>query len=153
RQCLLRRLYAWLHADDVGDVLGKPLAELNQERHDPAPLRQRRNVRLKRCPRLLPFQIRSKLDLERRLIFERIGLRVAFDEEVDRIDDLVLKDEIDQDLKRPHFFWKDATRLPIAERVLLPVQEMAAGRNLERVRLNRRTRVRRRPQPNDLRTE
>ena len=71
--------------------------------------------------------------------------------EVEWIDGDEIRDEIDRDFDAGRGLGEDQPRLEIAERILLPIQEMAFGRDLQGVRLDRRPRVRRWPQPHDVR--
>ncbi len=79
---------------------------------------------------------------------ELFGAR--FEEEVERIDDRQLGDEIDLDLELTCLFRKDQAGKVIRLGVLLPVDEVLFRRDLQRVAEDRCARVRRRAQADDL---
>ena len=86
-------------------------------------------------------------------VFERPSLRVLLDEEVERIVDRHVGDDVDLDLQFVDEFREDVAREPIAVWILLMVHEMVGGRDLQRVRYDAGTAVGRGPEPDDLRAE
>ena len=152
----LRRLHARFEADGVFDVVQEPLVDLDEEIN-----RARLYLEILREQfvherevfrrRLGQFHERRKLLLQRRLIDERINLRRLVDEEVERIMDRHLGDEFHLDAEFLHLVWKDKPRVPVGERVLMPVDEVFAARDFLRVAENLRPAMRRRPQAHDMR--
>ena len=98
-------------------------------------------------------QERGQVAGQRRLVGERPLLGLGLDEEVERVDDRDLGDEIDLDLQRPRQLGEHHPRQVVAVRILLPVQEVRLGRDAQRVAEDRRPAVRRRPQPDGLRRQ
>ena len=86
-------------------------------------------------------------------IFERPRLRALLDEEIERIVDRHVGDDVDLDLQFVDEFREDVAREPVAVRILLMVHEMVGGRNLQRVRYDPGAAVGRGPEPDDLRAE
>ena len=66
-------------------------------------------------------------------IGERKFLRVGLDEEVERVDHRELGGQIDLDLEGLDRLGKYVARQPIAVRVLLPIDEVVFGFDLERI--------------------
>ena len=60
-------------------------------------------------------------------IFERPGLRALLDEEIERIVDRHVGDDVDLDLQFVDEFREDVAREPVAVRILLMVHEMVGG--------------------------
>jgi hypothetical protein len=77
-------------------------------------------------------------------IAERVSLRVILDEEVERVDHLHVGDQSDRDVQLGSLAGKDRPGEVVAERVLLPIQEVLGRRDGQRVGLDGRPRVRRR---------
>ena len=78
-------------------------------------------------------------------IFERPNLRAFLDEEVERIVDRHVGDDVDFDLQLADRLGKDVAGEPVAVRVLLVVHEMVGGRNFQRMRDDPGAAVRRGP--------
>ncbi len=78
------------------------------------------------------------------LVVDRVLLGVLFEEEVERVDRHEIRDEAHLDAKLVRRFLEDVPRQVVAERVLLPVDEVVTGRNPEGVRLDGRPAVGRR---------
>ena len=70
---------------------------------------------------------------------------------VERIDDVELRQQVYLDLEPLGRLGQHHARQEVPERVLLPVQEVLLGRDLQRVREDRRSRMRGRPQADHLR--
>ena len=100
---------------------------------------------------------RSEIDLEVLAQFigvvETVVLGPILDEEVEGIDRREVGDKTDRDRQSRRGFRKHKARLVIAERVLLPVQEVSRGLHRQRIRLDRSTRVRCRTQPHHVRID
>ena len=104
-------------------------------------------------PGRLFAEIGRQLLVELARIDERVIRRDRIDEEVERIDDRHVGQQIDRDAELGGTLGKHEPRQPIAVRVLLPVHEVLGRRDLQRIAADRGAGVRRRPQPNDLRPE
>ena len=153
-QRLLRRLNAWLHADDIADLFLQLRVELDQKIDRAVGLaRNILQIRREQRPLLRGRKIRRKLDLEIVGVFKRITGGITSDKEVKRIDDRHLRGEVDFDLQLRRLLRKHKARQPVALRILLPVHEMICRRDLERIAQDRRPRMRRRAQANGLRAE
>ena len=97
---------------------------------------------------------RLQFVVERRVVFERKFLRLRFEKEIERIEHRHFRDQIHLDAEiRASVFRKDQARQVVRLRVLLPVDEMLFRRDAQRVAEDARARMRRRPQPHDLRAE
>ena len=101
----------------------------------------------------LPSQVGTQVRLEQALVGERPALGVVLDEEVERIEGHGFRDEVDGDDELAHRARKHDARLPVAERILLPVEEVGLGVDPERVRSDPGPRMRGRPQPDGLRRQ
>ena len=150
----LGRLHAVLHADQVGDVLLQPLVELHQEGARrllaavdaiEVGLEQRRRRRL--------AQVGRELDQQLGLVGEGKLLRARLEEEIERVEDRHLGDEVDLDAEERRRLREDEPGEVVRLRVLLPVDEVLGRLDLHRVAQDAGSRVRRRPQPDDLRAE
>ena len=131
-QRLVRCVDARLEADDIADVGLQPLVDRDEEIDDRRRLaRHRRDEGVQQRPVLLPFQVGRELMLELGRIGEREGLRIVLDEEVERVDDRELRDEVDLDLQLGRRLGEDEPCQPVAVRILLPVDEMVLGRDLQ----------------------
>ena len=86
-------------------------------------------------------------------ILERPRLGALLDEEIKRIVDRHVGDDVDLDLQLVDEFREDVAREPVAVRILLMVHEMLGGRNLQRVRNDAGAAVGGGPEPDDLRAE
>ncbi len=103
----------------------------------------------------LRFQIKicGKILTQSRIVSEGICLRIRIDEEVERIDDRQLGKEIHFDREMIDRLGEDDARLPVAVRILLPVQEVIGWTDFQRVIGHRRAAVWRRPQTDHLRPQ
>ena len=82
-------------------------------------------------PRRLEFEIGRQLDFQFPLVAERKLLRVRLHKKVERIDNREVRRQIDFNLQFRRLLGKHNPRQPVAMRVLLPVDEMLGGRDLE----------------------
>ena len=87
---------------------------------------------------------------ERLWVFERDVFGPVLDEEVERVDDLHIGDQPDGDGQAAGSGREHQAGQEISECVLLPVDEVIGGLDLQRVGLDRGPRVRRGAQPNDV---
>src|SRR5262249_39815956 len=113
---------------------------------------RRQQRREPRAGRLL-VEIGCKFLAELGRIGERKGLRERLDEEIERIDDREIGQEIDVDREFRGLLRKDVTGEPVSVRVLLPIYEMLVRRHLEPIAQDLGWGMRRRPQPDNLRPE
>ena len=74
-------------------------------------------------------------------IVERPNLRALLDEEIERIVDRHVGDDVDLDLQFVDQFGKDIAGQPVAVRVLLDVYEMLGRRDFQRMRYDPRAAV------------
>ncbi len=156
-QCerLLAGLHARFQAHDVADFLLQSCVEADQE-IDGARLARAIDLvepRLEQRTRRLGLAKRRDLLGERGVVTKGKGLGVGLEEEVERIDHRQVGDEIDGDFEPGGLLGEHQARQMIALRVLLPVDEVVLGLDLERVGKDRRAAVRRRAQAYDLRAE
>jgi hypothetical protein len=98
-------------------------------------------------------QERLQLLEQSRLVGERKVLGVGLEEEVERIVDRQLGDEIDLDAQLVHLVGERQPRHVVAVRILLPVQEVLRRIDALRVRQNGSPAMRRRSQPYELRRQ
>ena len=86
-------------------------------------------------------------------VVERPGFRGFIDEEVERVVDGHVRDEVDLDLEFAHGFGKHEAGQPVAIGVLLVIHEMPARADLERMRYHAGAAVRCGPEADDLRAQ
>ncbi len=98
-------------------------------------------------------QVRRELPPVGGVVVERELLGGGLEEEVERIDHRHLGDEIDLDAKLARLLREHEPREVVRLRVLLPVDEVFGGRDLERIGQDPRAAMRRRTKPDDLRPE
>ena len=84
-------------------------------------------------------------------IGERKRLRVRLDEEIERVDDGHVGDEVDDEFEVPRALREHQARDPVPVGILLPVQEMLRGFDFERIADDGRPAVRRRTQTHFMR--
>ena len=107
----------------------------------------------RRRPDRLRRAINDKVGPQVLAVFERPDLRALFDEEIERVVDRHVGDDVDLDLQFVDEVGKDVAGEPVAVRILLVVHEMAGGRHFQRMRDDPGPAVGRGPQPDDLRPE
>ena len=142
---------ALLHADDVIDRFVDRAVHLDQK-VDRARfvILETLHQTLEQRTLRLGVEIGDEIVLESLIILERDRLSVIFNEEIERVDNRHLGDQIDLDFELTHLLREDNARLPIAVRVLLPIDEVVFRLNLERVIGHWRARVHCRAQADDL---
>ena len=154
-QRVVGRLHTRLHAHQVTYLALELLIEPHQHRHGCFTRCERRSESGKPCFQARShrgdFQERYQFLGELRRIRKRIALGVRLDKKVEGIDHCHIGSEIDDDVERLGSLGKHQPRKPVSVRVLLPVQEMIPGFDLERVAEDRRATMRRGPQPDLVR--
>ena len=151
---LLGRLHAGLHADDVCDLVRQTRIQLHQ--HVDGSARSPVDAGKpggEEWPRRLGPPVDRQILLEFRRIFERPCLRPLLDEEVERVVDRHVRDEIDLDAEFRDRLGKDEAAQPVAVGVLLVVCEVAGRCDLEAVAHHTCPAVRCGAQADDLRSE
>ena len=154
RQRLLAGLHARLHPHDVADLVLQPGVEADHEVDGAllAAVDRGQPLRQQRAGRLELAEGRDLLG-EARVVGERPGLGVGLEEEIERVDHRHVGDQVDHDLEQVGLLREDQAGEVVALRVLLPVDEVLLGLDAQRVGQDMGPRVRRRPQPHDLRTQ
>ncbi len=147
----LRRLDAGLHADDVPHFVGDAGVEADDEIDRSRPV-LRRGIKEGLEHGTDRFGLFVDLEIVTQLgrIVEGPVFRLFLDEEVERIVDRHIGDQIDLDLEFAHRLREHEPGEPIAVRVLLVIDEMTAGADFQRMGQDPRPAVRRRPQTDDL---
>ena len=150
----LRALHPRLHTDDVCDLPRESAVEIDYEidRALGSSI-DRAQERLEPRSRALGRAVDDEIGPQVLAIFERPKLRAFLDEEIERIVDRHVGDDVDLDLQFVDQFGKDIARQPVAIRVLLDVHEMIGRRNFQRVRYDPGAAMGRGPEPDDLRPE
>ena len=144
-----------MHPDQVANLLLQLLVRPHQ--HDGGVLAfldggpERGKPRRQARARGLGFEKRNQLLGQRRCIAKGIALRRWLDEEIEGVDHRHVGDQVDQHFQLVGPFGEDQPRDPVAVRILLPVQEVPGGLDVERVAEDRRAAVRRGPQPDLVR--
>ena len=154
-QRLVRRLHSRFHADRVGNVAAQPRVQPDQKvDHSQAVGRRggkRAHPRVEEWGVGFDRQVGRKVSTQCRVVGERIGLCFVVDEEIERVDDGHVGDQIDDNLQLAGHLGKHVASEVVPERVLLPVHEMVRRRDLQRVRTDGCATVRRRAQPHHMR--
>src|SRR5262249_33652727 len=99
------------------------------------------------------LEIRNELLRQLLVVAEGKLLRRRLEEEVERVDDPQVSDQVDLQPELGGLFRKHETRNVVAERILLPVDEVLARRHGQREGQDRRPAVRRRAQAYKLRSD
>ncbi|MNL26854.1 hypothetical protein D3C87_1484090 [compost metagenome] len=146
RQRFFRRLHAGLHADQVADFLVHLLVQSHQKIHRAllAHVHPRQEFREQRRG-LVANAVRRQFAGQHIVIGEGELLGVGFQEEIERVVDRHLGDQVYGDLEFARLAREIQARQIVGERVLLPVQEVLGGFHRQRVRQDRRAAVRRGP--------
>ncbi len=92
----------------------------------------------------------SEFLFERGVVIERIFFSVGFEEEVERVIDRHFGDEVHLDEQLARFFGNDEAAEVVAERILLPVQEMFSGQDAKRITEDGGAAMRGGPQADDV---
>jgi len=154
RQRFVRSLHARLHPDDVPDVALQLAIQIDKKVDGPPRLDvDAGEVLPKSRGRLFDAEERLQLAQLPRVVSERESFRFRLEEEVERVVDRHLRDEIDFDAELAHRVGERHPRDVIALRILLPVDEVFLRRDRLRVRQHSRPAVRGGPQTHQLRRE
>ena len=153
-QGFFRRQDTRFHADDVVDALLHPHVQRDQHVHralfvaaDPG-----QEVGQQRAGGFQSAERRQFL-VQHMIVCEREGLRLRFQEEVERIDGDHIRHQVDGDDKPVDLFRENRPRQMVALRVLLPIDEMRLRLDLQCVGQDRGACMRRRTQADGLRPE
>jgi hypothetical protein len=103
-------------------------------------------------PQIVLLSVGRQFALQVGIVFERQFFGLGFEEKVERVLHRHVGDQVDRDFKPLDRIGEHDAGLIIAVRVLLPIDEVALGLNLERIAQYGGARVRRRAQPDDLRS-
>src|SRR4030095_6290113 len=130
----LAALHAGLEADRVADVLGEASVHVD-EKVDGAPPRAALAAEpaLEKGSGLLQHEVGSELVPESRLVLEGELLGVVVEKEVEGVDDGEVRDEVDLDRELRRLLREDQPGEKVAERILLPVDEVLPRLYRERV--------------------
>jgi hypothetical protein len=154
RQRLLRGLHPRLHADDIAHILGELAVQLDEEIHGPPGLaRNLVEVGLEEGRGGHAHEVGRELARQVRGVAEWVALGVGLEEEIERIDDRHLGDQVHLDAQLARLLGEHQASEPVALRVLLPVHEVLLRRDAQRVGMYRRARMRRGPEAHHLRPE
>ena len=155
RQRLLARLHARLHAHAVGHALLHGAVDLDQRVDDRRTARRAigREPGGELLAGGLRLEVGGELAAVQRVVVEREALGTLLDEEVEGVDDGELGDQVDGHGELPRLLGEDEAGEVVAERVLLPVDEVPGGLDLEAVALDRRAAVRGGTQAHHVRAE
>ena len=153
-QGLLGRPHAGLEPHDVADVARQALVEGHEEIDGAHRLeRNLRDIALKPLAARPRPQERCELAVECFVVGEGKTFRRRLEEKVEGIDHPHVGHEVDSDREPVGLFGNHHASEEIALGVLLPVEEMGGGLDLERIGGDGSTRVRGRAQPHHLRSE
>ncbi len=154
RQRLLGCLHTGLEPHQVGDVALHPLVQGDQEvRRLHRRARNRGDVVGEGRRRLVAHPVRREFALQRGVVLEGKVLGRGFEEEIERVEHRHLGDEVDLDAQQRRLVGEDESRQVVGLRVLLPVDEVRLGLDAHRIAQDAGARMRRGPQPDDLRPE
>ena len=131
-QGLLRRLNPGLHADDIADIGAELGVQANQEVNRAGLLaRDSGKIAVKQRALRLDLAVDRQIALNVGVIVERVIRGAVFDEKVERVVDGHIRHDVDLDLEFTHRVGKYHPRQPVAVGVLLVVDEMPLGRDLQ----------------------
>jgi hypothetical protein len=153
-QRLLAGLHARLHAHAVGDVPLQALVKVDQKIVD-RPFRaiEARQPGVQQRAFFGDQQVRQQLGVQRRRVGEGVFLGVVLDEKIERVDGGQLGDHLHRDAELSRRLGEHQPRQVIAERVLLPVDEVLGRLDAQAVGADRRAAVRRRTQAQHVRVD
>ena len=153
----LGRLHAGLHADEIPDLVLQLPVQTNQHVDRLFAGTQRRAKRIEPGgePRTRRRRVEERDQLlgERGRVIERMELRIRLDEEIERVDDRHVGDEVDRDVERRGRLGEHEPRDPVSVGVLLPVEEVLCRSDVQRITEHRRAAMRRGPQPDFVRRQ
>ncbi len=150
-QRLVRRLDAGLHADQVADVALQLRIQVEQKaRRRFFDARDGGEVGLEPRPDRRLLEERLEIFEHLRRIGEGKHLRFRLQEEIERIDDVHFRHQVDGDGEMLRLLRDHDPRQPVGLRILLPVEEMLLWLDLQAVGQDRRAAMRRRTQAHQL---
>jgi hypothetical protein len=148
---LFAALHIGLHANEVFDGLAQLLVEVHEKIDGgPGAAVDGGQVGLELFTGRLACQVRPEVRLQRGFVAEGKGFGIGFEEEIEGVDDDHVGHEVDLHFKPVGFFREHQPAQVIAERVLLPVDEMRFGGHRHGVAQDRGPAMGGRPQANDL---
>ena len=153
-QRLLAALHARLHANGVLNLLLQQLVQIDEE-IDSMAFRAVDSFQQLAQPRSGSFALEKRQQVlgQHWFVFEGEKVGAWLDEEVERIDDCHVGDQIDGNAQLANLLGKNDPGLKVAVRVLLPIDEVVGRLDLERVTQDRCPTMRCRPQPHHLRPQ
>ncbi len=157
-ESLVGGLHARLHSGGVGDRAGDELVEGDEELDyglalGAGPVGCRGPVRqppVEHGAGLVEGKIGGQLPGQRRVVRERVASGAVLHEEVERVDDDQVRHYVDRHRQAPGRLREHQPGHVVAERVLLPVDEMVGWGDLQRVGQDGRTAMGRGPQAHDV---
>ena len=153
-QGLLRRLHTRLHADGVANIGLQPLVQCHQKINGGLGRKVGCiHITLDQGRQFAAHQVRSQFCFLRFAVSKRESFGLRLQEKIEGIEHRHFGNQINRHLEFTRGFWKHQPRLVIGKRVLLPVGEVTARLDFERIRQNLRTAVRRWPQTDHLRSQ
>ena len=134
RQRLLGRPNPRLQPNDVADAVPHGLVHPHQvvNRALPCWLQPGHQLGQER-PRRFGAAESGQLGLEHRIVAERDGLGVAFQEEGERVDGRHIGQQVDRDFELRHPLREHRAGEEIALRILLPIEEVPGGLHGQRI--------------------
>ena len=154
RQGLFRRLNARFHPHDVADPLVQHGVEVDEEINGAARGQIDIGHQLFQQRAVLGYLEIGGQFLARAIIIGEGDVMGAFlKEEIERVDGIHAGDQIDCHLKQPGMFWKHQPRHEVAERVLLPVDEVFDRLDLLGIAQDRGSAMGRGPEADNLWSE
>ena len=153
-QGLLAGLHARLHPDHVVDVLVELPVQFDEEidRCDRAAIDLAQPLRQQGAG-WLELEIRLQFLGNARLVGERVLLGFGLEEEVERIEHRHFGDEVHLQAELTGLPWDHDAGQVVAERILLPVQEVLGRLDAQRVAQDPGAGMRRRPEADNLRPQ
>ena len=100
---------------------------------------------------LAHFQVRAQRFAQRRRVFEGKCFRIRLEEEIEGIDDGHVRHQAHLHLELALGLREHDAGHEVPEGILLPIEEMPRGMDLEGIGLHRRAAMRRRPEPYKMR--
>jgi len=153
-QRLFGRLHARFHADDIAHPTLEAAVHFDQEIDGAALIAVIfGDQRIEQRPLLLDIEIGGEVGLQLFVISEGISLRIRLHEEIERVDDVEIGEQVDLDREMVDRIGKDDSRQPVAMRILLPVEKMARRFDLQRIIGHLGPAMGRRTQADDLRSQ
>jgi hypothetical protein len=142
------------HADQVAEFVFHPTIEADQEINRPRAYARHSSQEFRQFrPRRFGFEIRAQFAGHGDVVGKGTLFSRRLQEKVERIEDAHFGNQIDPHEELGSRFREHQSRKEVALGVLLPVNVVVFGTNLQRIRQDGCAAVRRRPQPYNLRSE